>query len=109
MKGYFTGKLMVRVTLNGCGLPLDDASVCIKGNKTPFYTLENGFTEEINIFSASEKGIRHNVDILAECDGFVSLHCKNVPIRSGYLTVWNMPLTKVKKFEKTRKMHDKSK
>ncbi len=100
MNEHFIGKLMVRVTLNGCGLPLDDARVYINNQNSPFLTSQNGFTEQINVFSSSEKGIKYNVDVRAECDGFVSLHCKNVPITSGYLTVWNMPLTKIKNSKK---------
>ncbi len=109
MKEHFSGKLTVRVTLNGCGLPLDDARIYINDKATPISPKKDGFTDVITVFISSKKGARHNVDIRAECEGFISLLCKNVPIRSGYLTVWNMPLTKVKNNEKTRKQQDKSK
>lgn len=108
MKEYFLGKLSVRVTLNGCGLPLDDAKIYINDKMSPVFPKEDGFTEEIIVFSSAEKGIKHSVDIRAECNGFLSLHCENVPVRSGYLTVWNMPLTKAEKNQKTRKQYDKS-
>ena len=97
MKEHFSGRLSVRVTLNGCGIPLDDARVYINNRSTPIIPQKDGFTEEINFFTSSKKGVRQDVDIRAECDGFESLLCKNVPIRSGYLTVWNMPLTKIRK------------
>ncbi len=103
MNKFFSGRLMVRVTLNGCGLPLDESRVYINGEITPILPQKNGFTEEIKIFTSSEKGCKHTVDIRAECDGYIPLLCKNVPIRSGYLTVWNMPLIKVKNLEKNRK------
>ncbi len=96
MNEHFSGRLMVRVTLNGCGLPLDDARVYINDNTTPILPQKDGFTEEITVFISSEKGIKHTVDIRAECDGFIPLLCKNIPVRSGYLTVWNMPLRKIK-------------
>ena len=108
LKEYFSGRLTVRVTLNGCGLPLDDARIYINDSPEELHPKKDGFTEEVPIFTSSEKGVRHNVDIRAECDGFITLLCKNVPIRSGYLTVWNMPLLKVKNNEKTRKQYDKS-
>lgn len=109
MKDYYFGKLTVRVTLNGCGLPLDDARIYINNKATPVLLKKDGFTEEITVFVSSKKGVKHTVDIRAECDGYISLVCRNVPIRSGYITFWNMPLTKVKNNEKTRKQRDKSK
>ncbi len=108
----FTGKLSVRVTANGCGLALPDALLFINGSE--YNINKNGFSDIIPLFTSASKGNRRHIDIICKCNGFECLLSKNIPITSGYITFWNMPMTPIvkesqKKFKITRKYGDKSK
>ena len=55
MKNKKIGRLIVRVTVNGCGLPLDGAEIFVNGNR---YIVPNdcdGFSMPISLFEADEK------------------------------------------------------
>ncbi len=101
MTNYFPGKAIIRVTVNGCGIPLEGAKIKI-GAKT--YTIKinsAGFSEPITVFASNEKGEKRKISVTASAEGFCSLH-NDVPVTSGYLTIWNMPLkAKVKEGQKS--------
>lgn len=87
------GRLMIRVTLSGCGLPLDGAKIYINDSyPITIPTDNNGFSNIITLFEADTKGIKHLFSIKAEHEQTKTLVCNNIPVTSGYLTIWNMPL-----------------
>ncbi|MBE6538945.1 MAG: hypothetical protein E7671_05735 [Ruminococcaceae bacterium] len=91
------GRLMVRVTLSGCGLPLDGAKIYI--NNAGYITVPDdngGFSNVITLFEADKKGVKNLFDLRAEHGNAEALVCNRVPVTSGYLTIWNMPLEKSK-------------
>ncbi|MBQ8208881.1 MAG: hypothetical protein IJZ89_09145 [Clostridia bacterium] len=91
-KRYF-GRLMVRVTVNGCGLPLEGARIYIDDETFTVPNGTDGFSQIISLFESDKKGIGRKYDLRAEFEGFEPLICENIPVTSGYLTVWNMPLS----------------
>lgn len=101
MKNDKIGRIIIRVTVNGCGLPLDGAVIHIDGNTYKIPKDCDGFSYPIPLFEAAEKGITRRFNVRAEHEGFNDLICERVPVTSGYLTVWNMPLSpKSKKVKK---------
>ncbi len=108
MKNNQIGRLIVRVTVNGCGLPLDGAEIFVNGNSYIVPKDCDGFSNPISLFEADEKGISQLFTVKVKYEGFEDLTCDNIPVTSGYLTVWNMPLEpkskKVKKLLKNEKI-----
>lgn len=103
MERNYYGKLKVKVTANGCGIPLSGACIYINGKRFVVPQDNNGFSDVITLFEAKEKGIKRTFTVKAECDGFDSMICRKVPVRSGYLTFYNIPLSKVKESQKILK------
>ena len=104
MNSKYTGRIMIRVTVNGCGLPLDGARIYINEKEYSIPWDKDGFSDIISLFSSSEKGTVKKYTLKAEYEGFATLVCTDVPVTSGYLTVWNMPLfAKVKESQKILK------
>lgn len=101
MSDKYAGKLMVRVTVSGCGIPIDGANIYIDNKKYKIGHGCDGFSEIIPLTENCNKGICEMFSLKAEAEGFQPLVCHDVPITSGYLTIWNMPLSpkssKVKK------------
>ena len=93
MKKNYIGRLMVRVTVNGCGIPLWGARISVDGENYIIPKDRDGFSDIIELFSSAEKGYQRSFTIKAEYDGFSTMICENVPVNSGYLTVWNIPLS----------------
>ncbi len=108
MKEY-PAKIMIRVTANGCGLPLTGATLLVDGCPYEIPESNNGFSQIISVFSSNEKGVSKYCTAEARCEGFNSLICSDIPLTSGYLTIWNMPLerksNKVKKIQNNEKTY----
>lgn len=92
MKNVYDGSVIIRVTANGCGLPLYGAKLYIDGKVFTIPSESHGFSERIKIFQSDRKGISCFISARAECNGFESLTCNKIPVTSGYITLWNMPL-----------------
>ena len=96
MEKNYIGRLMVRVTVNGCGMPLYGAKINVDGKNHIIPLDRDGFSEIIEIFTFEEKGCKRYCTVKAEYEGFAPVVCDNIPVNSGYLTVWNIPLSPIK-------------
>lgn len=100
MKKDDFGRLIIKVTVSGCGIGLEGVTVRIFDREgiqiKQSRTQDNGCTSIINFQRGDAKEYRSFFDVEAECVGYDTLVCRNVPVTYGYLSIWNMPLEKRK-------------
>ncbi len=94
------GRLILRATINGCGIPLDNVKIEIGDNR--FITPQNndGFSLPISLFISDKKGVCKSFTVKASKKGFENTILKNLPVTSGYTSIWSIPMSPKSKTKK---------